>query len=263
MLSIVLALGVTASGMVNPAFQAEEEAWRKKRLERLTSEEGWLTLVGLYWLKEGSNHFDAIPEEFILHNQKVRVGSREAKPDDPGSPTIFHFGTKSFFILRRGDRFGVRLKDSESDLRKHFSGLEYFKADPAYVVEATFVPFEKSKMIPIDTVISTHETMEAIGMVTFTLQGKSLSLMPLIEVPGDKELFYIIRDGTSGKETYGAARFFYSDFPKDGKVTLNFNRAYNPPCAFTPYSTCPLPPKENWLPIRIEAGEKAPKNLHK
>ena len=112
------------------------------------------------------------------------------------------------------------------------------------------------RQTPILNMIGQTEENESPGYAVFQLKGKQYHLRPILEEPGAKELFYIFRDETAAKETYGAGRFFYSDMPKDGKVVLDFNKAYNPPCAFTPYATCPLPPAENRLAVRIEAGEK-------
>jgi uncharacterized protein (DUF1684 family) len=159
-------------------------------------------------------------------------------------------------VIKRGDRVGVRVKDSRSPVRTDFKGLDYFPLDPAWRMTGTFVPYDAPKKVPIPTVLGTTETMEAPGLVKLTIDGKELTLEPVIEDPTDPKLWFIFKDGTSAKETYGGGRFLYADMPKDGKVVVDFNQAYNPPCAFTPYATCPLPPKQNWLPIRVEAGEK-------
>jgi len=159
------------------------------------------------------------------------------------------------FVIQRGDRMGIRLRDPESQYRKGFKGIVSFPASAAYRVTARFVA--EPRKIPILNVLGQTEDSECPGYVVFRLAGKEYRLYPIIETPGDKELFYIFRDLTAGKETYGAGRFLYSDLPKDGKVVLDFNKAYNPPCAFTPYATCPLPPKQNHIAVRIEAGEKA------
>jgi uncharacterized protein (DUF1684 family) len=148
----------------------------------------------------------------------------------------------------------LTLKDPGSQYRREFHGIDYFPADEQYRVTARFVP--EPRTIPILNVLGQTENSECPGYAVFRLHGRELRLPPIFEEPGAKELFYIFRDQTTGKETYPAGRFLYSDLPKDGQVTLDFNKAYNPPCAFTPYATCPLPPKENYLAVRIEAGEK-------
>jgi uncharacterized protein (DUF1684 family) len=124
-------------------------------------------------------------------------------------------------------------------------------------VEATFVPHASPRKVAIPTVLGTSEPMEAPGIVKFTVDGKEYTLEPVIEDPSDPSLWFIFKDQTSAKETYGAGRFLYAPMPENGKTVIDFNRAYNPPCALTPYATCPLPPKQNWLPVRVEAGEKA------
>jgi len=160
----------------------------------------------------------------------------------------------NLFVIKRGDRYGIRLKDPDSQYRREFHGIEYFPADERYRVTARFVA--ERRTIPILNILGQTEPSECPGYVVFRLNGQELRLYPILEEPGAKQLFYIFRDQTTGKETYGAGRFLYSDLPQDGQVTLDFNKAYNPPCAFTPYATCPLPPKENHLAVRIEAGEK-------
>jgi uncharacterized protein (DUF1684 family) len=167
---------------------------------------------------------------------------------------VVKVGRLSLYVIKRGDKFGIRLKDPESEYRRDFHGLEYFPANEAYRVTARWV--QAPKQIPILNVLGQTEPSECPGYAEFQWNGRQLRLYPILEEPGAKQLFFIFRDETAGKETYGAGRFLYSDLPKDGKVVLDFNRAYNPPCSFTPYATCPLPPPENRLPIRVEAGEK-------
>jgi uncharacterized protein (DUF1684 family) len=163
-------------------------------------------------------------------------------------------GRLKLFVIRRGEKIGIRLKDPDSEYRRAFHGIDYYPAAEPYRVTAKFVTEKRS--IPILNVLGQTEQSECPGYAVFRLGGKEYRLYPILEEPGAKELFYIFRDLTTGKETYPAGRFLYSDLPKDGQVILDFNKAYNPPCAFTPFATCPLPPKENHLGVRIEAGEK-------
>jgi len=158
-----------------------------------------------------------------------------------------------YAILRAG-RVGIRMKDPQSEFRRNFHGLDYFPAREDYRITAQFVP--DPKKIPITNILGQTEPEESPGYVIFRLHGQEYRLRPVYDDPGSKDLFFIFKDQTSGKETYGAARFLDTAPPKDGHVELDFNKAYNPPCAFTPYATCPLPPKENRLTLRIEAGEK-------
>ena len=273
-------------GTNQATFFKDLEEWRKARQARLNSESGWLTLVGLSWLTEGENAFGSdpsgpvpLPEKkapakvglLVLDHGTVRVKAAPGvglnlngkpveeqvlKSDADGKPDVLTLGDLSLFVIKRGDRFGIRVKDSQSPVRLGFKGIESYPADPSYLVVAEFVPYAKPKDIEIPTVLGTSETMPAPGYVKFKLHGKALTLEPVIEVPGDTQLFFVFRDKTSGKGTYPAGRFLYAALPKDGKVILDFNRAYNPPCAFTPFATCPLPPPQNRLPIEVKAGEK-------
>jgi uncharacterized protein (DUF1684 family) len=250
------------------AFQSEIAEWRKSREAALRRDGGWLTVTGLFWLRDGPNRFGAdgsgeivLPDGpthagvFTLRNGKVSgamgAGDRELRPD---SDDVLKVGRLSLFVIQRGDRFGIRMKDPESQYLREFHGLEYYPASEAYRVAAKFVA--EPRKIPILNVLGQTEQDDSPGFAVFRLHGQNLRLYPVLEEPGAKELFFIFRDQTSGKETYGAGRFLYSDLPRAGKVTLDFNKAYNPPCAFTPYATCPLPPQENRLPVRVEAGEK-------
>jgi len=250
------------------SYQSEIAEWRKQREEGLKRDGGWLTVAGLFWLHDGANRFGKDPKNeialpdgpptagvFDLHQGKVTVTmggeSRELWPD---SLDVAKVGRLSLFVIKRGDKFGIRLKDPDSQYRREFHGIEYFPASETYRVTAKFVA--EPVKIPILNVLGQTEPMESPGYAVFQLNGQELRLRPVLEEPDAKELFYIFRDQTSGKETYGAGRFLYSEMPKDGKVVLDFNKAYNPPCAFTPYATCPLPPPENRMPVRVEAGEK-------
>jgi len=267
-------------------YRAGVETWRQQRLARLTSDEGWLTVAGLFWLKEGPNRFGSGPGNDIVlpaGSAPARAGTFELRagkasvrveagvtvtsggkpvkaldlrPDLPGPPDTLALGDLTLFVIKRQDRFGIRLRDKNSPLRKEFTGLTWFPIREKYRVTARWVAYVPPREIEIPNVLGQIDRLPCPGYASFALDRKELRLEPVIEVPGDKELFYIFRDETAGKETYPAGRFFYSDMPKDGKVVLDFNKAYNPPCAFTPYATCPLPPPQNRLPVRIEAGEK-------
>jgi uncharacterized protein (DUF1684 family) len=138
---------------------------------------------------------------------------------------------------------------------KEFTGLRWFPVQEDYRVEGRFVPYTSAKTIAVPNILGQVEEMPSPGYVAFTIGGREVRLDPVLEEPGASELFFIFRDQTTGKETYPAGRFLYAAMPKDGRVTLDFNKAYSPPCAFTPFATCPLPPKQNRLPVRIEAGE--------
>lgn len=249
-------------------YQSEIAEWRRAREAALKADGGWLTVAGLFWLHEGANRFGkdasgdiALPDgpevagDFELHNGKVSVTTDGAtRVVAPDSAEVVKVGRLSLFAIKRGERYGIRLKDPDSQYVHEFHGIEYFPASEPYRVTAKFV--SESRKIPILNILGQTEDSECPGYAVFSLHGQQLRLYPILEEPGAKQLFFIFRDQTTGKETYGAGRFLDTDLPKNGAVVLDFNKAYNPPCAFTPYATCPLPPKENHLPVRVEAGEK-------
>jgi uncharacterized protein (DUF1684 family) len=183
------------------------------------------------------------------------------KPADAGEPTIVTAGTVSLFVIDRGGRKALRVKDSAAERRTHFVGLDYFPIDQAWRIEARWEPFEKSRLLPIMNILGQVEPEPVPGKAVFEHDGKTVELLAIDEGP-DEPLFFVISDATIGKETYAASRFLYAERPKDGKIVLDFNRAQNPPCAFTPFATCPLPPKENRLAFAITAGEKNYRGAH-
>jgi len=250
------------------SYQGEIAEWRHQREDALKRDGGWLTVAGLFWLHDGPNAFGKDPSNdivlpdgpahagvFELHEGKVTVktdaAARELWPD---SLDVAKAGRLSLFAIKRSDKYGIRLKDPDSEYRRGFHGIEYYPAKEEYRVTAKFVTVPTK--IPILNILGQTEPMESPGYAAFRLNGQDVRLRPVFEEPNAKQLFFIFRDQTSGKETYGAGRFLYSDLPHDGTVVLDFNKAYNPPCAFTPYATCPLPPSENRLAIKVEAGEK-------
>ena len=285
---VLSALGLVASLVAasDAEFLASAKAWRDKRHTRLSSETGWLTLVGLHWLSPGENAFGSDPGlpvtlppgkapkragSLVLKDGRVHldpdpaagitIDGKPAGPQVLGSDMdektdVVQLGDLSFFVIKRGEKIGVRVRDKSSPVLKGFKGIDYYAPDPKYRVTGTFHPYDPPRKVDIPNVLGTTESMEARGNVTFTLDGKEHTLEPVIDDPEHPQLWFIFKDATSGKETYGGGRFLYAEMPKDGKVTIDFNQAYNPPCAFTPYATCPLPPKQNWLSARIEAGEK-------
>ena len=252
-----------------PGFEAEIAQWRHARAVALQAEGGWLTVAGLFWLHDGANTFGTLPASeivlpdgpaqagvfelragavsVILHGESAR---RELKPDSD----VVKIGRLSLLPIRRGDRLGIRLKDPERAARKAFHGLDYFAASEAWRITARWVP--EPREIPILNVLGQTEPSRSPGYAAFRVGDKDLRLYPILEEPDAQEMFYIFRDQTSGHESYPAGRFLYSTLPNGGQVVLDFNKAVNPPCAFTAYATCPLPPVENRLPVRIEAGEK-------
>jgi uncharacterized protein len=286
----LLAWATAAAGAGGPRYVRDVEEWQRARAQRLTADGGWLTVAGLAWLKPGQNSFGAAPASdvvlpahsapaqagvFVLEGKQVRVEVRPGiavtlggKPvtntplrSDAGgtAPDVLSLGALTMQIIDRGGRLGVRVKDMESPARAAFKGLHYFPIDPRYRVVAKFTPHPQPVTLNIPTVLGTVESMPSPGYVSFAIEGvpgaQALRLDAVVE-PGETDLFFIFRDATAGKTTYGAGRFLYAAPPAGGQVVLDFNKAYSPPCAFTPHATCPLPPPNNRLSVAIEAGEK-------
>jgi hypothetical protein len=268
------------------AYRQEIDKWHTERASQLRSEDGWLTLVGLFWLKEGENRLGSDPSNQIILPQgkapqhagsiwvekgAVRLEAQpqsgitsDGKPvdklalksDAEGKPTVLNLGTLSFHVIKRGDQLGVRVKDKENPARTKFAGLDYYPVAINWRIDARFEPYNPPKKIPIVNVLGMVEEQPSPGRLVFDAAGKTYSLDTISE-EGSKELFVIFKDETSGRETYGAGRYLYTDPANaSGTVLLDFNKAYNPPCAFTTYATCPLPPSQNKLALRVEAGEK-------
>lgn len=265
-------------------FAAAHAAWQAERHRSLAAPEGWLSLVGLHFLKEGENAAGSDPAlPVTLPGAPPRVGAFQlagdrvtfrAEPgagvtlkgasvseaalrsDAEGAPDVLALGTLRFHVIRRGDRFAIRVKDTASPALAAFKGVSAFPPDPAYRVVATFEPYPTPRSVGIPTVLGTTEAMPAPGLVRFKLKGRSYALQPVQEGGPDSKFFFIFMDATAGKETYPAGRFLYADPPRNGRLILDFNRAVNPPCAFSDFATCPLPPKQNVLKVRIPAGEK-------
>jgi uncharacterized protein (DUF1684 family) len=291
-LSTLFAVGVSLGGasagtatvpLDAAAHRREVEAWQKTRDARLRADGGWLTLAGLFWLKPGANQFGADARSdivlpgpsapahagvLVLDPQgRVSVAVTLAgKPiiktalrSDAGGhePDVLTLGPLTLQVIQRQGRMAIRLKNNDSPIRRQFAGLHYYPVNPRYRVVARFVAHATPTLITVPNVLGLAEPAPSPGYAEFTLDGKTFRLDPVIE-PGEPQLFFIFRDRTAGKTTYGSGRFLYADPPQDGRIVLDFNKAYTPPCAFTPYATCPLPPDQNRLPIPIEAGELDP-----
>lgn len=265
------------------SYEKEIQEWRVKRFERLKSPTGWLSLAGLYWLEEGENTFGSdssnrivFPPKapprlgvFILSGQQVTLKvdpsttiTTEGKPitemvvyqEEMEKPVIMEHGALSWFIIKRGNKLGVRLRDSENPKIAALKPIDYYPIDPAWRIQARFVPYAEKKYITIENILGMKEEEASPGKLVFEYQGETYSLETLDS--GD-ELFVIFRDATSGEETYGLGRYLYVQKPAPGETTwIDFNKAYNPPCAYTDYATCPIPPPENHLPFPVTAGEK-------
>jgi hypothetical protein len=264
------------------SYQAEIEKWRQEREEALKAEDGWLTVAGLFWLKEVENSVGSDEgNDFVLPKASApgRVGAFDfhngattfraasgvaatvngqpttraaLKPDTAGSPDLLRIRGLTMYVIQRGNRFGIRLKDKDSERRRNFTGTRWFPVKEEYRVTAKYVPYDPPKKLSIPNILGGVEEETSPGYVEFTLHGQRCRLDPVSE--GDS-LFFIFKDQTAGRETYPSGRFLSASLPKNGEVVLDFNQAVNPPCAFTPYATCPLPPQQNQLPVRVEAGE--------
>jgi uncharacterized protein len=256
-------------------------AWQKHREEGLRSPTGWLTLAGLFWLKPGDNTIGSgETSDFLLpHDAPTQVGVFQVAGSEvtftslmggaatlngkplKGPATLKHdededkcdkidASAVQFYVIDRDQRLAVRVKDRNSQILKSFKGTEFFPINAAFRFEAKFI--DKPGKVPVPNVLGKTEMQESPGLVEFAYQGRSVRMRALYE---GKTLFFVFRDLTSKKETYQGGRMVNTPLPENGKVILDFNKAYNPPCTFTPYATCALPLKENILPVRIEAGE--------
>jgi uncharacterized protein (DUF1684 family) len=285
----VVGLAGRTAGSADEGYAASVQKWRQERETRLKADEGWLTVAGLFWLKEGTNGFGADPAgdivlpagsaparagTFELRGGKTAVqmepgveatcggqplmalARRALRTDaEEGGPDVLKLGRLTLFVIERGGRYAIRLRDRDSRMRQEFTGLRWFPVKEQYRITARYVSYPSLKPVAVPNILGGVEKMPSPGYAVFDLDGQEVRLEGVFEDPEATQLFFIFRDGTSGKETYPAGRFLYSDLPKNGAVVLDFNKAYNPPCAFTPYATCPLPPEQNRLPMRVEAGE--------
>jgi uncharacterized protein len=259
--------------------------WHAKRLASLTSETGWLTPIALYWLKDGENNFGRASTQafsvddaalaadtgaFVLTQGRVRyvahaskamtylgkpVVSLDLKSDADEKPTELVAGSLHFMLIERAGHLGIRVRDSVSPNRVQFKGLQYFPVQADWHIQARFEPYVPERRIPIVNILGMTEEMTSPGAIVFEREGRSWRLDAILEAPGDRELFVMFSDATSGKQTYGAGRFLYVGLPTAGRIEVDFNEAFNPPCAFTNFATCPLPPQQNRLTLAIEAGE--------
>jgi hypothetical protein len=285
------ALAVLAAGIscrrrspAEESYVRSIEQWRSGRIARLQKPDGWLSLAGLFWLQPGANSVGSAPGSavalpaaapaqagsIVLEGKDTRWEPSPGSPvqaagkpagaiplvsDENGEATVLSAGTVSFFVIRRGDRTGVRVRDSASAVRRNFRGLEHYPVSSEWRFEARFIPYDPPKHVTVPTILGFPEDDVAPGEIEFTYRGKPYRVVPVLE-QGSDQLFIIFGDRTNSKTTYGGGRFVYAPFAKDGKTVLDFNKAYNPPCVFTPYATCALPPPANHLPFEVTAGEK-------
>ncbi len=271
------------------SHRADVEAWRAGRYAQLTEPfgaEGWLALVGLYWLEDGENSFGTAPQNDVIFpagSGPARIGTfaldsggvtmrvapglavshdghpvqtLDMTPDTDGTPTMAHMQSLQWHVIRRGERFGIRLKDSTSVVRLEFSGIDHFPVDRAWRFNARFDRYDPPKTIRVPNILGTVGEQPSPGAVVFEI-GRSTYRLDVTGEPDAEKFFVTFGDSTNGFDTYGGGRYVWVDAPDErGRMVIDFNKAYNPPCVFTDYATCPLPPHQNRLSLRMEAGER-------
>jgi uncharacterized protein len=282
MLGALAAVSTTASDV---SYEQEIAKWRQQREAELKADNSWLTVAGLFFLNQGKNTFgsgplndivlpvDAPADAGVLEFDGSKITLRanaplvvngtpitttELKPAAEGKPAdLVTMGSLTMFVHKSGDRLAIRLRDTNSEIRRNFTGLKWFPPNEAYKVTGKFEPYPTPKAVRVPNILGDLEPYTAPGVVSFRLTGEALKLEVYDAGSAENRRFFIVfRDLTSGKETYPSARFLYADRPSaNGEVVLDFNKAYNPPCAFNPFTTCPLPSEQNRLRVRIEAGE--------
>jgi uncharacterized protein len=276
-------------------WQTDLAAWRSQHVSDLQKPAGWLSLTGLDWLQEGDNSFgsapdnkihlegspahlgilhlennnvqllppkgSAFPPEFLVAGAPAKLQLIPVDPDDDKNAPHLTIGSLNMYVIRRAARFALRVKDSKSPVLVNFHGLKWYPPDPAFRVTAKWIPYSPQKTITLATLAGTTYDAPVPGAAEFTLAGKTYRLEPVLEDPKATQLFFVLRDPTSSTTTYHACRFLYTVLPdhgldQPGNLVLDFNKLENPPCAYTPYATCPLPPTGNRLPVALTAGEK-------
>ncbi len=279
--ALLCGLGMTAVGAGADDNEEENEAGRVEREANLKADDTRLTVSALFFLREGENSFGSSPRNDLTLPDRVPAEAGVFEVRD-GTVTIhaaagstltvngeavtnaqlypsarratLTMGSLSLWVHHSGERLAIRVRDTESDIRKSFTGLDWYPVDERYRVRGRFTPHAEPITVKTMNILGDIETYTSTGYVTLTVAGTEVRMLP---VSSGRRLWFIMRDLTSSDETYSAARFLYADAPDDdGWTTVDFNMAYNPPCAFNPHTTCPLPPPDNRLEVRIEAGEK-------
>jgi uncharacterized protein (DUF1684 family) len=280
LLSAVLLSLVLQSG----GYTTEVENYRKQRGVEIGGETGWAALTDLHWLANGTltigraasnairlnapsapallGTLTVAPQSVTLNVAAGVTAQLNGKavtsvqvPSNVAPASGISVAGMTLAVIERGDRRGLRVWDRVSPTRVNFRGLRWYPADVKWRVDAQFIPHQPIPKMRIQNIVGQIVEMANPGAAAFTLDGRKYQLEALLESADANELFFMFRDGTSGKATYGAGRYLYAPLPKDGRVTLDFNLAINPPCAFTEFATCPLPPAKNRLLVPIEAGE--------
>ena len=285
----------TSAAAQSADWQKEIAAWREQHAAELQKPDGWLALAGLEWLDPGDNSFGYAPDNkihmpagapahlgvlhidgeevtlrppvasfprgFLVDGKPAQPQTLHVDPDHDKNDPRMTIGALNFYVIKRGERFALRIKDAKSAALTGFHGLKWYPPNAKYRVTARWIPYSPQKTLTIATLIGTSYTAQIPGSAEFALDGKAYRIDPILEDPAVAKLFFVLRDTTSASTTYGACRFLYTAFPahgldNPGDLVLDFNRLENPPCAYTPYATCPLPPKQNRLPIPLPVGER-------
>lgn len=296
--AVLVMLAISFAGTTRAqdgGWQKENTDWRAQHAAELQKPDGWLALAGLEWLEPGDNSFGSakdnkihlpptgpahmgvlhldgetitlkpptggFPAGFLIDGKPVQAQALHTDPDHDKNNSHLTIGTLNMYVIHRGERFALRIKDAKSAGLTGFHGLKWYAPNEAYRVTAHWTPYSPHKTFTIATLIGTSYPAQIPGGAEFTLHGKTYQLDPILEDPAAAKLFFVLRDTTSATKTYAACRFLYTGFPdqgldKPGQLVLDFNRLENPPCAYTPYATCPLPPKQNRLPIPLPVGEQ-------
>ena len=289
----ISAEGAPSAGSAASMFAQAEQAWRDQRRERLLAPDGWTSLVGLHWIDPGSHYLGSAADNGIrlamgpahlgmieIKGERIRfvpdkdapltldeqplAGATNLKTDmDENGPSVIGFdeGKGEATVIKRGDRFALRVKHADAPTRTGFTGLDYWPVDAGWKVQGKYVAHEPGRTMDVASIIGTIEPADNPGLVEFQRDGQTYRIEAIDE--GDGRLFLVFADRTNGHGSYGAGRFLYAEKPDaSGKVVIDFNQSYNPPCAFTAFATCPLPPPENRLDVAITAGEKAYNKPH-
>jgi uncharacterized protein len=294
-IALLFALLPAPAASQETSWQKDLAAWRAHYVADLLKPDGWLSLTGLDWLQPGDNSIGSAPDNrihlaagspthlailhlegetimlnpqaggfppgFLVAGVPAKSQSLRAEANNDKLSPRLTIGTLNMYVIRREARFALRIKDSHSPAIVGFRGLKWYPPNTAYRVTARWIPYSPHKTITLATLVGTSYDQPVPGAAEFTLARKTFRLEPVLEDPAVAKLFFILRDTTSTSTTYGACRFLYTGFPnngldKPGELVLDFNRLENPPCAYTPYSTCPLPPQGNRLPIPLPVGEQ-------
>ena len=285
-LLFLCAVRTSSASAADKALLADVK-YREERAAWMRSERSPLALAGLFWLKAGKNSFGTDPSnDFMLPAGSApgrvgyfdlkgnttsvdiesgisvklngqSIGRRELKSDASGAQAdVLELNHLRMKIIQRGGKLAVRLMDLKNPRLLAFRGIDFYQINPELRVEAKFLPYQPPKKIKVATVAGYVEELECPGVAQFRVGGTTVQLEPVLETPGDTKLYFMFKDSTNGRETYGGGRYLYADLPSKGRVTLNFNQAHNPYCAYNSFSTCQIPPLQNWLKVPIRAGEK-------